>query len=38
MNEMHIIIPQNTYVAVVLSASSVIIAIRIIRWALDILP
>jgi|CXWL01.1.fsa_nt_gi hypothetical protein len=38
MNEMHIIIPDNVYVAVVLSASVVIIMIRIIRWVLDIIP
>lgn len=38
MNEMHIIIPDNVYVAVVLSATVVIIFIRIIRWILDILP
>jgi len=38
MNEMHVIIPDNLYVAVALSASATIIVIRIVRWVLDIWP
>jgi len=38
MYEMHVVIPDNVYVAVAFSVASVVIVIRLVRWVLDILP
>lgn len=38
LNELHIIIPENVYIAVVLAFSVVVILVRVVRWVLDVLP
>ncbi len=38
MQEMHVVIPDNVFVAVAFSFAVMVIVIRIIRWLLDIIP